>query len=82
MSAWGRLVGSTTSTPVGWDPNAAGWRDDPKRPGIQLYWTGNNWDAEIGPRAKPDPIWRAATSTALGVLMAAATLSVFWRFLA
>ncbi len=53
-----------------------GWRDDPQRPGLQRYWVGGGWADDIAARPAPDPIWRSATATALGVLIALAAVSV------
>lgn len=54
--------------------NQAGWREDPQRPGIQRYWFGKGWADDIPPRPSPEPIWRAAAPTALGVLVAFAAI--------
>ena len=56
-----------------------GWRDDPKRPGIQRYWEGEQWAADIPPRAKPEPWWWQARVVVLGVLVAAAVIFLVSR---
>lgn len=55
---------ATTITP--------GWKDDPKRPGVQRYWLDGGWDDLVPPRPKPPSTWEQARTIALGVLMALA----------
>lgn len=39
------------------DPSKPGWREDPKRPGVERYWTGSEWDDTIPPRSTPNTGW-------------------------
>lgn len=77
MAKWGQKVDSPFVRKP--DVTKPGWRDDPERPGIERYWTGDRWDDEIAPRPKPEPAWKGARVIALGILIACAVIFVFWK---
>lgn len=56
-----------------------GWYEERARPGIERYWDGQDWSTDIAPRAKPEPAWKSARKVALGVLIAAAVIFMFYR---
>lgn len=72
MTKWGQKVdrGST---------DRPGWRDDPDRPGIERYWSGQGWDNTIAPRPKPEPALKQVRIVVLAILIAAAILFTAWR---
>lgn len=53
-------------------PTRAGWYDDPERPGIERYWSSDDWDDTIAPRPKPESTTKSARVIALGILAALA----------
>lgn len=69
----------TASAPAGGNPTKPRWKDDPERPGIQRYWTGEGWADDIPPRAKPDTTWKQARVIALAIAIVAAGIFTLWR---
>jgi hypothetical protein len=58
-----------------------GWYDDPLRPGIQMYWDGDDYSDDVAPRPTPEPAYKQARVIALGILMALAVVFVVVRLL-
>lgn len=73
--AWGWA--SSGTPPVAGGP--PGWYDDPEAPGLERYWTGSAWHAEMPPRAKPTSALKQARIIALGILVALAAAYFVWN---
>lgn len=57
----------------------AGWYEDADTPGIERYWTGSEWHAEMQPRPKPTSALNQVRIIALGILVALAAAYFIWN---
>lgn len=59
-----------------------GWYPDPEMVGTQRYWDGGQWTEHRAPVAtaaqKPPGFWTLTRAIALGILIAAACIAVFY----